>query len=179
MSKQSLAVKYRPKKFEDVVEQTVPKTILCEQLKNKSFKNCLLFCGGAGTGKAQPLYSKVLTPNGFITMGEVTLNTIVITGNGNEATVTNIYYPGERPVYEITLSNCIKFRVADEHLNTIYEKQGDSYIEYTEDTNKLLKRDLENTYIRIISEDLQTNEYYSIKSIIPIDADICKCIIHS
>lgn len=176
MSKQSLAVKYRPKKFEDVVEQTVPKTILCEQLKNKSFKNCLLFCGGAGTGKAQPLYSKVLTPNGFITMGEVTLNTIVITGNGNEATVTNIYYPGERPVYEITLSNCIKFRVADEHLNTIYEKQGDSYIEYTEDTNKLLKRDLENTYIRIISEDLQTNEYYSIKSIIPIDADICKCI---
>lgn len=51
MSKQALAVKYRPKKFEDVVEQTVPKAILTEQLKNKTFKNCLLFCGGAGTGK--------------------------------------------------------------------------------------------------------------------------------
>lgn len=51
MSKQSLAVKYRPQRFSDVVEQDVPKAILTEQLKDKSFKNCLLFCGGAGTGK--------------------------------------------------------------------------------------------------------------------------------
>ena len=51
MSKQALAVKYRPQRFEDVVEQDVPKAILTEQLKNKTFKNCLLFCGGAGTGK--------------------------------------------------------------------------------------------------------------------------------
>ena len=51
MSKQSLAVKYRPKRFNEVVEQDVTKAILSEQLENKTFKNCLLFCGGAGTGK--------------------------------------------------------------------------------------------------------------------------------
>lgn len=47
----SLAVKYRPKKFEDVVEQKSIKLILQEQLKTGTQKNCYLFTGGAGTGK--------------------------------------------------------------------------------------------------------------------------------
>ena len=48
---ETLAVKYRPKKFEDVVEQSSTKTILLNQLQNHSVKNAYLFCGGAGTGK--------------------------------------------------------------------------------------------------------------------------------
>lgn len=51
MGNQTLAVKYRPIRFDDVVEQSVTKAILSEQLKNRTFKNCLLFTGGAGTGK--------------------------------------------------------------------------------------------------------------------------------
>lgn len=51
MLTQSLAVKYRPTKFEDVVEQGSTITILQEQLKNNSVKHSYLFCGGAGTGK--------------------------------------------------------------------------------------------------------------------------------
>lgn len=120
MSKQALAVKYRPRKFEDVVEQTVPKAILTEQLKNKTFKNCLLFCGGAGTGKAQPLYSKVLTPNGFITMGDVEVGTEVITDKGNIAEVSGVYPQGIRPIYRITLQDRTYIDVSDEHLNVVY-----------------------------------------------------------
>ena len=48
---ETLAVKYRPKKFDDVVEQSSTKTILLNQLQNHSVKNAYLFCGGAGTGK--------------------------------------------------------------------------------------------------------------------------------
>lgn len=48
---ETLAVKYRPKKFDDVVEQSSTKTILLNQLQNHSIKNAYLFCGGAGTGK--------------------------------------------------------------------------------------------------------------------------------
>ena len=48
---ETLAVKYRPKKFEDVVGQSSTKTILLNQLQNHSVKNAYLFCGGAGTGK--------------------------------------------------------------------------------------------------------------------------------
>lgn len=51
MSEQTLAVKYRPQDFEDVMEQGSIKTILRQQLETGTIKNVYLFCGGAGTGK--------------------------------------------------------------------------------------------------------------------------------
>lgn len=47
----SLAVKYRPKTFDEVVEQSATKVILQQQLDSGEIKNAYLFCGGAGTGK--------------------------------------------------------------------------------------------------------------------------------
>lgn len=47
----SLAVKYRPKKFSEVVSQDSVKQVLQNQLETEEFKNAYLFCGGAGTGK--------------------------------------------------------------------------------------------------------------------------------
>lgn len=51
MAKQALALKYRPKKFEDVVEQDAIKQTLKQQLKTNTIQNCYLFTGAAGTGK--------------------------------------------------------------------------------------------------------------------------------
>lgn len=48
---ESLAVKYRPKTFDEVVEQSATKVILRQQLQSGEIKNAYLFCGGAGTGK--------------------------------------------------------------------------------------------------------------------------------
>ena len=48
---ETLAVKYRPKDFEDVCGQENIITILNNQLKEKCFKNCYLLCGPSGTGK--------------------------------------------------------------------------------------------------------------------------------
>ncbi len=47
----ALAIKYRPKTFDDVVEQGSVKQILQEQLRTNTHQNCYLFTGGAGTGK--------------------------------------------------------------------------------------------------------------------------------
>lgn len=47
----TLAVIYRPKKFEDVCEQKNVIGILKNQLESGECKNAYLFCGGAGTGK--------------------------------------------------------------------------------------------------------------------------------
>lgn len=47
----SLAVKYRPKTFDDVMEQDNIKVILKQQLESGEVKHAYLFCGGAGTGK--------------------------------------------------------------------------------------------------------------------------------
>ena len=47
----SLAIKYRPETFDEVVEQSATKVILQQQLDKHEVKNAYLFCGGAGTGK--------------------------------------------------------------------------------------------------------------------------------
>ena len=51
MAKEALATKYRPKTFDDVVEQDSTKIILQQQLDSAEFRNAYLFVGGAGTGK--------------------------------------------------------------------------------------------------------------------------------
>ena len=48
---ESLAVKYRPKTFDDVVEQNSVKTILLNQLETNTIQHAYLFVGSAGCGK--------------------------------------------------------------------------------------------------------------------------------
>lgn len=67
---ETLAVKYRPKTFEDVVEQNVIKAILQNQINTGDIKNCYLFCGPAGCGK---------TTNGRLFARYINNNTGVIT----------------------------------------------------------------------------------------------------
>lgn len=51
MAVKSLAVKYRPKTWNDVIEQSSTKIILQQQLESGEVKNAYLFCGPAGCGK--------------------------------------------------------------------------------------------------------------------------------
>ena len=122
----SLANKYRPQTLDQVCAQGTTVDIirkLCSAptLSNRNF----LFIGPSGCGKAQPLYSKVLTPSGFIAMGDVQVGTDVITGSGAVAKVSGIYPQGVRPIYEITLQDMTKIRVSDEHLNVVYRYNQD------------------------------------------------------
>lgn len=48
---ESLAIKYRPHSFDEVVEQSATKVILQQQLESGEIKNAYLFVGSAGTGK--------------------------------------------------------------------------------------------------------------------------------
>lgn len=51
MASESLAIKYRPKTFEDMTEQNAIKSILENQIRTKTFQHGYLFTGPAGTGK--------------------------------------------------------------------------------------------------------------------------------
>ena len=53
--RQSLAVKYRPKIFEDVVGQDITSKILKRMVETRNFKNCYLFAGDSGCGKTTTL----------------------------------------------------------------------------------------------------------------------------
>ena len=118
---ETLANKYRPSSFEDITEQSIVVDMLksiCSS-EDLSCRNFLLV-GPAGCGKAQPMYSKVLTPSGYIDMKDVTIGTNVITHTGQVARISGIYPQGIRPIYEIALSDGSAIRVSDEHLNLVY-----------------------------------------------------------
>lgn len=167
----TLATKYRPKTFDEVVEQHLTITIIKSMCESQSLPNrCFLFIGPAGCGKAQPLYSKVLTPNGFITMGEVQVGTEVITGSGAIAKVSAVYPQGVRSIYEITLQDRTKIRVSDEHLNVVYRYNQDKHCreDYCLTTLDLIK--LHNKSRFKLRIDIPTiNKFYDHNSSLPID----------
>lgn len=76
----------------------------------------LLYGGARGGGKAQPLYSKVHTPEGFITIGELKVGDIITSANGGVQRVTGVYPQGVKEVHEITFIDGSKTRCTDEHL---------------------------------------------------------------
>lgn len=125
---ETLAVKYRPKTFDDMIEQNVIKAILKNQINTDDIRNCYLFCGPPGCGKAQPMYSKILTPDGFIEMKDVKIGTNIFTRNGDRSVVTDIFPQGIRDIYEIQFNDGTSIRVADNHLNSVFR--------YNQDTRK-------------------------------------------
>lgn len=162
----NLANKYRPKDFDSVVEQSLVVTMLrnictSDELVNRNF----LLIGPAGTGKAQPLYSKVLTSNrGFISMKDVTVGTLVYTSRGNIGKVSGVYPQGVRRIYEILLRDSSTIRVSDEHLNVVYRYNSDNNIreEFYVTTIDLIQMISESSYpIRIDVADLPWDELLS------------------
>lgn len=131
-----------------------------------------------GTGKAQPLYSKVLTPNGFVQMGDLKVGDKVFAANGNESIVTGIFPQGLRKIYEITLENGYKCRASDNHLwLSIYETLlGVSGYQKVVETSRMLYKPT-RFYIPCISgENFNHFEYCRIKSIKYVGLDECQCI---
>lgn len=72
--------------------------------------------GVPGSGKAQPLYSKILTPNGWKTMGEIEIGDEVLTPEGNITKVIGTFPQGEKDIYEIVFHDGSKARCCLEHL---------------------------------------------------------------
>lgn len=69
-----------------------------------------------GTGKAQPLLSKVLTPYGFRRMGDLKIGDEIISGENRVSHVIGIYPQGVKPVYEVEFDDGSKCKCTDEHL---------------------------------------------------------------
>jgi phosphate starvation-inducible protein PhoH len=72
--------------------------------------------GCAGTGKAQPLYSKILTPKGWTTMGEIKIGDYVLTPHGKKSKVSGIFPQGKKHIYEVVFHDGSKTRCCLEHL---------------------------------------------------------------
>lgn len=69
-----------------------------------------------GAGKAQPLSAKVLTPTGWITMGQIRVGDWVIGGDGKPTKVKRIFERGTLPVFRVTMDDGGSTVCCDDHL---------------------------------------------------------------
>lgn len=72
--------------------------------------------GPPSSGKAQPLDALVLTPYGYVKMGEIRPGTVVCTANGGETEVASVHPQGVQPVYRLTFSDGSTCEATADHL---------------------------------------------------------------
>lgn len=125
-----------------------------------------------GTGKAQPLYSKVLTPKGYVAMGDIKVGDDVIAADGSTVKVLGVYPQGVKPVYEIVLKDGSVCRASDKHLFKIYNKKKGMCVKTL---SYLLERDFRKWYIPVYRKG-QKPLYEQIKTITRVSDEPCQCI---
>lgn len=72
--------------------------------------------GAAGSGKAQPHSSKVLTPSGWRLMGDICVGDMVTTPDDKYGRVLGVFPQGNKPVYKLTFADGRSTRATSDHL---------------------------------------------------------------
>ncbi len=98
-----------------------PRTQQTEILKKiqdalKKDQKYVLCAASTGSGKAQPLYSKLKTPTGWTTMGDIRVGDKLLASNGDIMNVTQLFPQGKKPIYEIVFCDDRKTECCEEHL---------------------------------------------------------------
>lgn len=78
--------------------------------------------GTTGAGKAQPLDAKVLTPSGWVLMGDINPGDIVSVPDGGTAKVTSVYPQGKIDIYKITFADGRSTEACGNHLWEVHHK---------------------------------------------------------
>lgn len=75
-----------------------------------------LISAATSAGKCQPLFSKIKTPTGWTTFANIKINDKVLTPTGHTATVTDLFDPGEKDVYQIVFNDGRMTHCCEDHL---------------------------------------------------------------
>ena len=103
--------------------------------KNESQAECIrliaekdiIFIGGAaGTGKAQPLFCKVLTPTGFKKMADIKVGDEVITPKNTITKVIAEHYQGKKEIFKVTFHDKSYTLCCKEHLWSVKNNTSNS-----------------------------------------------------
>lgn len=101
-----------------------------------------------GTGKAMPLTTKIITPNGYKLMGDIKIGDLVIGRDGEAHEVIGVYPQGVRPIYKVSFSDNTSCECDIEHLWTV-------------------KCDDKNSYETITLQEILDKDYKKHKFILP------------
>lgn len=97
------------------------------QILARRNKHNVIMIGDPGVGKAQPLDSLILTPDGWIQMGDIKPGVSVCTPSGLTTKVTGVFPQGIKDIYKITFSDGRTVECCGEHLWKIYGNFGETY----------------------------------------------------
>jgi phage terminase large subunit-like protein len=75
-----------------------------------------LLRSGNQMGKEQPVDEPVLTPNGWVNIGELKTGDEILAGDGAVTTVIGVYPQGIKPVFKVTFDDGAWTRCGEEHL---------------------------------------------------------------
>ena len=134
------------------------------QILSRRKKNNPILIGEPGVGKAQPLDAKILTPNGWTTMGEINIGDEVLTPEGKTTKVIGVYPQGEKDIYRISFKDGRSTEACGEHLWKVYGiPEGKSRKKCWSILNTLdIKDKIENTTynlkLPLVSENIIKNE---------------------
>lgn len=150
----SLATKYRPQTFDDVCGQETVKHILQYQLDSKTYKQCYLFAGKWGCGKAAPLDADILGPDGYFKMRDAKVGMKVWGEDGNLHNIVGVFPQGVKNMYRITFSDDTYTDCCVDHLWNVrqYDANASKYTEFdTIPASEIYKRfqDGKNMFIPI------------------------------
>ena len=117
--KQTLEETYE--KYIDVVQKNLKPniTLFKHQVVGIMFLNVVrnaLLALGMGSGKAQPLDSNILTPNGYIKMGNIKIGDNVIGSDGKFKNVVGIFPQGKRSIFEVKFNDGSTVECCNEHI---------------------------------------------------------------
>lgn len=100
--------------FSDVVfspgHHMAGKTIKLREHQVRCVNSCLsrsqgIIKAATGAGKAQPLYAKILTPTGWVNMGDLSVGDNVVCPDGTISVINGIYQQGFKPIAKVNFSD--------------------------------------------------------------------------
>lgn len=131
-----------------------------------------------GAGKAQPLYSKVLTPDGFKAMGNIRVGDEVISGTGKVSYVLGIFPQGKKSIYELTFDDGSKCRCSEDHLWKCYFARKDWHDWHVISLSELIQfrnETRKSVYVEQYAEHVWTR-LRLLKDVSYVGEEECQCI---
>jgi len=114
----------RTKVIKEAVSKFQPRTEgQSEYVKAIAEHPITLAIGPAGTGKAQPLNSKILTPTGWQLMRNIAVGDQIMTPEGRISRVVEVFPQGKKDIYTITFHDGSSAKCCAEHLWKCYTRK--------------------------------------------------------
>jgi len=75
-----------------------------------------LLADGTGIGKSQPLTEPILTPKGWVAMGDLNVGDFVVSVDGTPTKIVNVYPQGSIPVFRVEFNDGSWTECSEDHL---------------------------------------------------------------